>query len=359
MKKFLLFTVSVFILFTFGCKKDIKEFKVAFVYVGAVTDGGWTQAHDAARLQLEAEFPGIKTDFVENVPEGADAERVITNYAQKKYDVIFTTSFGFMDPTINVAKKFPKTVFMHCSGYKRAKNVGTYFGAMEQAKYLAGIIAGKMTKKNIIGFVGPYPIPEVIRHINAFTIGVRYVNPKAKVKVIWTNSWFDPAKEKEAANSLVEAGADVVASGADSNASILAAQEKNVYAIGYDSDGSAVAPKVYLTSPVWNWIVLYKDIVKKVIDGSVKDWSNVNYYDGLDTGLVALAPMTDLVPQDVKDLVEKKKDEIISGSEKIFVGPIKKQDGTMAWDKDVTATYDELMQIMFFVEGVDGTIPAN
>ena len=264
-----------------------------------------------------------------------------------------------MDPTINVAKKFPKTVFMHCSGYKRAKNVGTYFGAMEEAKYLAGIIAGKMTKTNKVGFVGPFPIPEVIRHINAFAIGVRSVNPKATVKVVWTNSWFDPAKEKEAANSLIEAGSDVVASGADSNAAILAASEKNVYAIGYDSDGSGVAPNVYLTSPIWNWIVLYKDIVQKVKDGSVKDWSNVDYYDGLSTGLVDLAPLTDLVPQDVKDLVEKKKEKIISGEEKIFVGPMKKQDGSVAWGDGVVATYEELMQIMFFVEGVDGIIPMN
>jgi basic membrane protein A and related proteins len=359
MRKLLILIVSLSLLFTFGCKKDIKQFKAAFVYVGAVTDGGWTQAHDTARKQLEQEFPGIKTDFVENVPEGAEAERVITNYAQKNYDLIFTTSFGFMDPTINVAKKFPKTVFMHCTGYKRDKNVGTYNGAMEQAKFLAGIIAGKMTKKNILGFVSPYPIPECIRHIDAFTLGARQVNPKAKVKVIWTNSWFDPAKEKEAANSLIEAGADVIASGADSTASILAAQEKNVYAIGYDSDATGVAPKVYLTSPIWNWIVIYKDVVKKVMDGSVKDWSNVDYYDGLNTGLVALSPMTDLVPKDVKDLVEKKKQEIIDGKEKIFIGPIKKQDGTFAWGKDVVATYPELMQITFFVEGVDGTIPAS
>lgn len=359
MKKFLVIILCIALFFTFSCKKDKKEFKAAFVYVGAVSDGGWTLAHDEARKELEKEFPGIKTDFIESVPEGAEAERVITNFAQKKYDIIFTTSFGFMDPTINVAQKFPDTVFMHCSGYKRAKNVGTYFGAMEEAKFLAGLIAGKMTKSNIIGFVGPFPIPEVIRHINAFTIGVRQVNPKAKVKVVWTNSWFDPAKEKEAANSMVEAGADIIASGADSTASILAAQEKNVFAIGYDSDARDVAPKVYLTSPIWNWIVLYKDIVQKVMDKSVTDWSNINYYDGLNTNLVELAPLTDLVPADVKELVEKKKEEIINGKEKIFIGPLKKQDGKLALEKDVVATYDELMSIMYFVEGVDGTIPSK
>jgi basic membrane protein A and related proteins len=359
MKKILLIGMILSLIFMSGCKKSQSQFKAAFVYVGSVSDGGWTMAHDNARKQLEKEFPGIKTDYVENVPEGSEAERVITNFAQKGYDIIFTTSFGFMDPTINVAKKFPKTVFFHCSGYKRAVNVGTYFGAMEQAKFLAGIIAGKMTKKNVIGFVGTYPIPEVIRHINAFTLGVKQANPKAKVKVVWTNSWFDPAKEKESANSMIEAGADVIASGADSNASILAASEKKVFAIGYDSDSSGVAPQSYLTSPVWNWIVIYKDIVQKVLDGSVKDWSNVNYYDGLNTGIVALSPLTDLVPQDVKDLVSKKTEEIKSGTEKIFVGPIKKQDGSVAYEEGKVATYDELMSMSYFVEGVDGTIPAS
>jgi basic membrane protein A and related proteins len=362
MKKLFVFVVAIVLLFSFfGCKKDSKNLKVAFVYVGAVADGGWTAAHDQARLELEKEFPGITTSFVESVPEGSESERTITNFAQKGYDVIFTTSFGFMDPTVNVAKKFPKTVFMHCSGYKRDKNLGTYFGAMEQAKFLAGIIAGKMTKKNVIGFVAPHPIPEVIRHINAFAIGVRQVNPKAKVKVVWTNSWFDPAKEKEAANSLIEAGADIIASGADSTAPILAAEEKGgkVYSIGYDSDMSQVAPKSYLTSPIWNWIVIYKDVIQKIKDGSVKDWSTVDYYDGLNTGIVALAPLSALVPQDVKDLVDKKTEEIKSGTEKVFVGPLKKQDGSVALEKDAVAPLSDLLSMMYFVEGVEGTIPTN
>lgn len=357
-KLFLILLVTVSFLTLFSCKKDSGALKVAFVYVGSASDGGWTTAHDEARIALEKEFPGIVTSYVESVPEGADAERVITSFAEKGYDVVFTTSFGFMDPTLNVAKKFPKTVFMHCSGYKRSKNVGTYFGAMEEAKYLAGLIAGKMTKKNIIGFVATHPIPEVIRHINAFTIGVREVNPSAKVKVVWTNSWFDPLKEKEAANSMIEAGADIIASGADSSASVLAAAEKGVYAIGYDSDNREIAPNSYLTSPIWHWIFVYKDIVKKVMDKSVTDWSNIDYYDGLNTGLVGLSPLTDLVPADVKALVAQRTEEIKAGK-KVFVGPLKKQDGSLALDKDVSATFDELMSMMYFVEGVDGVIPSN
>ncbi len=357
MKKIVLFMVGLFVIFSItGCTKTSKNFKIGFVYVGSVNDGGWTQSHDKARIELEKEIQNIETAYVSDVPEGMDAERVITTYAKKGYDLVFTTSFGFMDPTINVASNFPNTVFMHCSGYKRAKNVGTYFGAMEEAKYLAGLIAGKMTKSNSIGFVLPHPIPEVIRLTNAFALGVKAVNPNAKVKVVWTNSWFDPTKEREAAISLMDSGVDVLATGCDSSAAILAGESRGVWTIGYDSDASSIAPNTYLTSPIWNWIVVYRDIVTKAISKEINDWSNFNYYEGLNTGIVALAPLTNNVPKDIKELVAKNQTALENKEFSIFKGPIYKNDGSIAIPEGHIATYDELMTMEYLIDNIVGTL---
>lgn len=224
-KLHLLLIVAVMLAFTgsaaFG--KDIKELKAAFVYVGPIGDGGWTYAHDLGRKHLEE--LGVKTAFTESVPE-TDSVRTIRNFARQGYDIIFTTSFGYMDPTLTVAKEFPKTIFMHCSGFKTADNVGTYFGRIYQAKFLSGIVAGSITKSNVIGVIGSHPIPEIIRHINAFTLGVRSVNPDAKVKVVWVNAWFDPSKEGAAADSLMDDGADVVSLTTDSAAALKAAEKR-------------------------------------------------------------------------------------------------------------------------------------
>ncbi|MBI4863483.1 MAG: BMP family ABC transporter substrate-binding protein [Candidatus Riflebacteria bacterium] len=327
---------------------------VAFVYVGPIGDGGWTFAHDQARQQLEKEFPFVKTAFLENVPEGADAERVITQFAQKGYKIIFTTSFGYMDPTIKVAQRFPDVAFFHCSGYKRAKNVGTYFGRIEQSYYLCGLMAGMMTKKGKVGFVAPHPIPEVIRHINGFAIGFRKARPDGEVRVVWTNSWFDPGKEKEAALSLMDAGCDILATGADSVAPLQAAQERGCLAFGYDSDGRRFAPRSFLTAPIWDWTVYYRKVVQEVKAGK---WTAGDAFWGTETGLVKLAPYSDLVPAQVRQVVDQATEEIKSGKLKEFAGPLSRQDGSVAVPAGTVATDPELLSMNYFVQGVVGTIP--
>jgi basic membrane protein A len=331
-----------------------EPLQVAFVYVGPVGDAGWTYAHDEARKDLEAQFPWVKTTFVESVPEGPEAERVIAQLAEKGADIVFTTSFGFMDPTIAVAERYPDTVFMHCSGYKRAKNVGTYFGRMYQAKYLAGLVAGGVSKSGKVGFVAPHPIPEVIRHINAFAIGVRESNPSATVHVVWTNSWFDPGKEKEAADALMDAGADVIATGADSAAPLQAAEARGKYAIGYDSDSRAFAPRAFLTAPLWDWRVVYRDVVQKV---KSRTWTSGDFWGGMETGVILLAPLSDLVPQEVKDKVAARTEEIKAGKYVVFTGPLARQDGAEAVAAGQVPSDADLLSMKWFVAGVVGTIP--
>ncbi|ACY14842.1 BMP family ABC transporter substrate-binding protein [Haliangium ochraceum] len=330
------------------------KLQVAFVYVGPVGDAGWTFAHDQARQDLEARYPWVETSFVESVPEGPEAERVLTQLVEKGADLVFTTSFGFMDPTIAVAKRYPDTVFMHCSGYKRADNVGTYFGRMYQPKYLAGLVAGAASKSGKVGFVAPHPIPEVVRHINAFTIGVREVNPEAEVHVVWTNTWFDVAKEKQAADALMDAGADVIATGADSVAPLQAAEARGKLAIGYDSDSRAFAPKAFLTAPLFDWRVVYRSVVEEVREGS---WSSGDFWGGLDSGVVLLAPLSDLVPEDARAKVEARQKEIEAGAFTVFRGPLKRQDGSEAVAAEATLSDKDLLSMRWFVDGVVGKIP--
>lgn len=333
-------------------KKNVTEMKAAFVYVGPIGDAGWTFSHNEGRKSLDA--MGVKTAYVESVPEGAEAERTITRFAEEGYDVIFTTSYGYMDTTIEVAKKFPKVIFGHCSGYKRAKNVFTYFGRMYQPKYLAGMIAGKTTKSNKIGYVAPVQIPEVIRLINAFTLGARSTNPDAKVHIVWINSWVDPPKEKDAAVALMDVGCDIIATGADSAAPLQAAEQKGFYSFGYDSDARQFAPKSFLTAPIWDWSVTYKDVIKKIQDGFT-DWENLDYWDGLEAGVVKLAPYSSLVPTDIQELVNARAEEL-NENDNIFVGPIKDQSGAVQVSKDVKMTDEELLSIKWFVDGIIGTL---
>lgn len=330
------------------------KMKVAFVYVGPVGDGGWTFAHDLARKDLEAQFPWVETTYLESVPEGAEAVRALTQLAQKGNKVIFTTSFGFMDPTVEVASRFPDTVFMHCSGYKRAANVGTYFGRMEQAEYLSGLIAGSLTKTGKLGYIAPHPIPEVVRHINGFTRGVRAVHPTATVHVVWTNAWFDPAREREAAVALSDAGADVLATGADSTAHLAVAEERGIYAMGYDSDAREVAPNAFLTAPIWDWTVVYRDVVQRVHDGT---WTSTDLWAGLETGLVGLAPLSDKVPPAVVALVEDRAAQIKTGQLHIFAGPLRRQDGSVAYAEGQAPSDEEQLRWDWFVEGVVGDVP--
>jgi len=328
-----------------------KEMKVGFVYVSPVGDAGYSYAHDQGRKAV-AEMPGITTSFAEAVAEGPDSERVMLKMARDNYDVIFATSFGYMDPMLKVAKQFPKVAFLHCSGYKTAPNMGNYFGRIYQARYLTGIVAGAMTKANVIGYVAAFPIPEVIRGINAFTLGAQSVNPDVTVRVVWTKTWYDPVTEKEAAKSLLDVGADVIAQHQDSPGPQEAAEEKGVYSIGYNSDMSAFAPKAHLTAAIWNWGPFYVEKVKEVRDGS---WKAGSEWPGLDQGIVDLAPFGPMVPKDLQDKVNGIKKEIAAGTKKVFVGPISDQDGNVKFADNVAATDGELLSMNWFVKGVVGT----
>jgi basic membrane protein A len=335
-----------------------KKLKVAFVYVAPIGDLGWTWAHEQGRLMVEKELGDrVETAYIENVPEGPDAERVIRDYAQKGYDVIFTTSFGFMDPTITVASEFPDKYFMHCSGYKTAKNSATYFGKIEEPRYVSGLVAGKMTKVNKIGYVAAYPIPEVIRGINSFTLGVRAVNPKATVHVVWTQTWFDPVKEKEAAVALLDEGCDVIAQHQDTTEPQKAAKERGMVSIGYDSDMSKFVGDTVLTSPIWNWGVYYVEQVKAVLNGT---WKTHQYWGGWKDGIVDLAPLSAMVPDDVKKMAEAEAAKFKKGEATIFTiftGPLKDNTGQERVPAGQAMTAEQLLSMDWFVEGVVGTIP--
>lgn len=332
-------------------KAEVKELQVGFIYVSPVGDAGWSYAHDQGRLFID-KLDGVTTSYVEAVPEGPDSERVMLNMARKNYDLIFATSFGYMDPMLKVAQKFPNTIFMHCSGFKTAANMGNYFGRMYQARYLSGMVAGAMTKSNTLGYVAAFPIPEVIRGINAFTLGAQAVNPDAQVRVVWTKTWYDPATEKEAAKSLLDVGADVIAQHQDSPGPQEAAQEKGVYSIGYNSDMSAFAPKSHLCAPVWNWGPYYKEVVDAVRNGTFEP-KPVWY--GMEHGIVDLSPMSDMVPGDVQKAVLAKKEAITSGQMQVFMGPVKDQTGAVRIPDGKIPEDGELLGMDYFVQGVIGT----
>ncbi len=339
--------ISVGLCFSQAAAKDMN---VGFVYVSPIGDAGWSYAHDLGRQALE-KMDGVKTSYVEAVPEGPDSERVMLNMARKGYDLIFATSFGYMDSMLKVAKQFPDVIFMHCSGFKTAKNMGNYFGRMYQARYLSGMVAGSMTKSNILGYVAAFPIPEVIRGINAFTLGAQAVNPDVTVRVVWTKTWYDPATEKEAAKSLLDVGADVIAQHQDSPGPQEAAQEKGVYSIGYNSDMSKFAPKSHLTAPIWNWAPFYIETVKQVQAGT---WKAESVWPGLAEGIVDLSPMSDMVPKEVQARVMAKKAAIIAG-EKVFAGPIMDQKGEVKVAAGSSMSDGDMLGMTWFVKGVIGT----
>ncbi len=331
-----------------------EKMKVGFIYVGPTGDAGWSWSHEEGRKYLEEQLPYVDAGYyMESVPEGPSSESYIQELVQKGCKVIFTTSFGYMDTTIKVAEKNKDVVFMHCSGFKVAENAGNYFGRMYQARYLSGIAAGKQTESNLIGYVAAHPIPEVIRGINAFTLGVRSVNPDAKVKVVWTNTWYDPVKEKDAAKALLNEGCDVIAQHQDTPGPQQAAEEKGVYGVGYNSDMSKMAPKAVLTSPVWNWGPYYVKIVEAVKNGT---WESESYWGGLEDGIVGLAPYGPMVAEETKQLIEEKKQEIIDGKFDVFWGPIKDQDGNVKVADGQKLTDKEMLEMMWFVEGVEGSI---
>ncbi|RBW58852.1 BMP family ABC transporter substrate-binding protein [Ruegeria sp. A3M17] len=330
--------------------------KVGFVYVGPVGDGGWTYEHDKGRLAVEKEFGDkVETVFVESVPEGPDAERVMTQMALEGADLIFTTSFGYMDPTINVAKKFPNVKFEHATGYKTAPNVSVYSARFYEGRAVQGHIAGKMTESNIIGYIGSYPIPEVIRGINSAYIHAKKVNPDVEFKIIWAYTWFDPAKEADAATVLIEQGADVILQHTDSTAPQAAAQEAgNVITFGQASDMSEYAPKPRVSSIIDNWAPYYIARTQAVMDGS---WETVNTWDGIKEGMVEIGEISDAVPADIKEEALAMKAAMAAGEYHPFTGPLKKQDGSDWLAEGETADDGTLAGMNFYVEGLEGEIP--
>ncbi|GHV60303.1 BMP family ABC transporter substrate-binding protein [Spirochaetia bacterium] len=335
-----------------GAKASSDNVKVGFVYIGSIHDEGYTQAHDKGRLAINA--LGIQTAYIENVAENADCEKAIRDLIDQGCNVIYTTSFGFMDWTIKVAADFPNVKFGHCSGYKTASNVSTYFGKIFQARYLAGIAAGYKTKVNKIGYVAAFPIPEVIRGINAFTLGVQSVNPNASVEVIWTNTWYDPAVEKQAALELLNKGVDVVAQHQDTTSPQIAAQERGAAAIGYNVSTPDAAPRAYLTAPLFHWDVFYVDDVKHVLAG---DWASRAYWEGFSNGTVTLDTLTANNDPRTAPAVAAAQAKIIDGSLAPFTGPLSDQSGAVKVPAGVKMTDDEIWNMGWFVKGVIGVIP--
>lgn len=330
--------------------------KVAFLYIDPVGDSGWTYQHDLGRKTLEKALGDkVKTTYVENVPATADAERVIRQLAAAGNQIIFTTSFGYMEPTLKVAKVFPKVHFEHNSGYKTAANVSTYEARFYEGAYLLGVLAGKTTKTNTLGFVGSFPIPEVIRNINAMTLGAKSVNPKIKVKVIWVDTWYDPGKERQAAETLVAQGADVLCQNTDSPAVVQVAEQKGIHAFGWDSDMSKYGPAAQLTANTENWGVYYIDVVQKLMAGTLTGGGHTAW--GIKEKMVELMPLNKSIPADVAKLFGDKKQAIVDGKLIPFAGPINDNAGALKVPAGTALTEQQLASINWYVEGVEGSVP--
>ena len=333
-----------------------EPLRVAFIYVDPVGDTGWSFQHDLARRELERVLGAkVKTTYVENVPATADAERVIRQLVVAGNQLIFTTSFGYMEPTLRVAKLFPKVHFEHATGYKSAANVVTYETRFYEGAYLLGVLAGMTTKSNTLGYVGSFPIPEVIRNIDAFTLGARSVNPKATTKVIWVDTWYDPGKERQAAEALIAQGADVLCQNTDSPATVQAAEQHGVHAFGWDSDMSKYGPHAQLTANTENWADYYIEEARQTMAGT---WTGGRHVaNGLKENMVVLTPLNKSVPPDVARLFEEKKRAIIDGKLVLFAGPLKDNTGAVKVAAGSALTHEQLMAINWYVEGIDGTIP--
>jgi len=335
-----------------------EPLKVAFAYVGPPGDGGWTFAHDNARKALEKELGDkIVTSFVEKVPEGADAERVFRDMVGQGNKLIFGTTFGYMEPMLKVAADSKDVKFEHATGYKQGENMRTYDSRTYQGAYMAGVIAGGMTKTNTIGVVGSIPIPEVIRNINSFTLGAQSVNPKVKTKVVWVNEWFNPPKETEAAQSLINGGADVLMQNTDSPAVLQTAEKAGKYAFGWDSDMTAYGPKAHLGSAVINWAPYYIKATKEALDGNWK--GGTGSWWGVKEGAIDFVSISDKVPADLKAKVETVKAGLKDGTFEIWKGPIMGADGKEVLAKDAVADDKFLGGVNFYVKGVEGKVPGG
>lgn len=332
-----------------------EPLKVGFIYVGPVSDGGWTYQHDLGRQAVEEEFGDrVETTYLENVPEGVDAERALTQLALAGNDVIYATSFGYMDAVINVAAKFPDIKFEHNTGYKRAENVGTYDGRFYEGRAVTGTIAGRMTETNKIGYIATFPIPEVIQGINSAYLHAKKVNPDVEMRVVWAYSWFDPAKEADAANALMAEGVDVILQHTNSTAPLAQLQQAGKYGFGQASDMSSFAPAPRISSVYNNWGAHYVESVGRILDGS---WQPEAVWGGIGDGIVAIGEITDAVPADVKAEAEALRDSIGAGEYHPFTGPLNKADGTEWLAEGEVASDEDLQSMNFFVEGIDAQIP--
>ncbi len=335
-----------------------EPLKIAFAYVGPVGDGGWTFAHDNARKAVEKEFGDkVVTSFVEKVPEAADAERVFRDMAGQGNKLIFGTTFGYMEPMLKTAADLKDVKFEHATGYKQAENMRTYDSRTYEGAYMAGVIAGKMTKSNTLGVVGSIPIPEVIRNINSFTLGAQSVNPKIKTKVVWVNEWFNPPKETEAAQSLINGGADVLFQNTDSSAVLQTAAKNKKYAFGWDSDMTAYAPEAHLASAVINWAPYYIQATREALEGKWKGGTGIWW--GVKEGAIDIVSINEKVPAETKAQVEKIKAGLKDGSFSIWKGPLVGQDGKELLAKDAVADDKFLGGVNFYVKGVEGKVPSG
>jgi basic membrane protein A len=334
-----------------------EPLKIAFAYVGPVGDGGWTFAHDNGRKAIEKEFGDkVVTTFVEKVPESADAERVIRDMAGQGNKLIFGTTFGYMEPMLKVAADNPNIRFEHATGYKTAANMRTYDSRTYEGAYMAGVIAGAMTKTNTLGVVASIPIPEVVRNINSFTMGAQSVNPKIKTKVVWVNEWFNPPKETEAATALINGGADVLMQNTDSSAVLQTAEKMGKRAFGWDSDMTAYGPKAHLGSAIINWAPYYIKATRDALEGT---WQTGSVWWGHKEGAIDMVSIADDIPADIKKKVEGIKAGLKDGSFSIWKGPVVGQDGKEVLAKDAVADDKFLGGVNFYVKGVEGKIPGG
>jgi simple sugar transport system substrate-binding protein len=328
--------------------------KVCFVYVGSHTDGGWSQAHDMGRLAVEKEFGSkVETAYLENIAEGPDSERAIERMARSGCSIVFTTSFGFMDSTVAAAKKFPKVKFEHATGFKTSDNLATYNSRFYEGRYIAGVIAGKMSKKGEAGYIATFPVPEVVMGINSFEQGAKSVNPNFKMKVIWINTWFDPGKEADAAKALIDQGVDVLTQHTDTTAPMQVAEQRSIPAFGQSSDMIKAGPHVQLTALEDTWGPYYISRVKALMDGT---WKSEQSFEGLKAGILTMAPYTNM-PDDVKKLAMDTEAGIKAGTIAPFTGPINKQDGTPWLKAGEKADDGTLLGMNFYIEGVDDKLP--
>jgi basic membrane protein A len=343
----------VLALFAAACSSDDSDsgevLNVAFVHVGPTSDKGWSWAHNEGAKYLEGNMANVKITTLENIAEGADSQRVFENLAADGNTLIFGTSFGYMEPMLAAAETYPDVTFMHATGYLTSENMGNYFGAAEEGRYLSGMAAGARTESNLIGYVAAFPIPEVLRGINAFTLGVREASPEAEVRVVWTSTWFDMPTEGAAAQSLLDAGADVIAMHQDSPAPGQKAEAEGAGWVGYNVDNSEFAPNGWLTAPVWDWGPFYLKTAEEVRAGT---WKAEGFYGDMADGMVDLAEFGPSVSDETRALIATRKQEIIDETFAVFPDPIVNQDG-------VEQPLGNIFEMNYFVEGVLGTIPSS